>query len=95
MVRQTTTARISFADSPNQIHRPEIARHGAARLLGQGVRLFAAPLVAIGAFLAGALYVILLPVCGIASIAQGLAAGGWRFLRATPLFGPRSRVIRR
>jgi hypothetical protein len=57
------------------------------------VRLIVAPVAAIGFLAAGALFVILLPVCGIASIAQGLAAGCWRLLRPTPQLGSRSRAM--
>lgn len=37
-----------------------------------------APLVAVVAALAGLLYAILLPVCGLASVAAGLATSGWQ-----------------
>ncbi len=39
--------------------------------------LLAAPLVALGAAVAGLVYVFLLPVCGLASVVQGLASSGW------------------
>ena len=94
MVRQLTAARTSFADSPRQVHRPESNRRGATSFRGILLRLVVAPFAAIAFLAAGALFVILLPVCGIASIAQGLAAGCWRFLCTTTRFGPRPRVIR-
>jgi hypothetical protein len=38
--------------------------------------------VAIVAAAAGLVYLLLLPVCGIASIAGGVALGAWRWVRA-------------
>jgi hypothetical protein len=95
MVRQLTAPRTSFADSPHQIHQSESSRLGATTIRGIFMRLVVAPFAAIGLLAAGALFVILLPVCGIASIAQGLAAACWRFLCTTTRFGPRPRAIRR
>ena len=94
MVRQSATERISFAASSHRVHGPQTTRHNAARLLATGVRLLVAPIVAVGVLVAGALYVILLPICGLASIAQALAVGGWRFVRSTPHLGSRARAIR-
>jgi hypothetical protein len=51
-------------------------RHDAA-LGRRAAALAAAPLVALAAAVAGLVYVFLLPVCGLASVVQGLASSGW------------------
>jgi hypothetical protein len=43
--------------------------------------VLAAPIVALAAALASILYLFLLPVCGLASVAQGIATGGWRLAK--------------
>ncbi len=82
MVRQLTTPRRSFADSSRQVHCVEMERPNAAAIDRGIVRLIVAPLALAGVLLGGALFVILLPVCGIASIAQGVATYCWRLLRS-------------
>jgi hypothetical protein len=95
MLRQSTAPRTSFADSPRRVHGMEMARQPVAGAAARVVRLLAAPLAALGALVAGALFVILLPVCGIASIAQGIAFACWRFLRAGTRPGSRAGAISR
>jgi hypothetical protein len=43
--------------------------------------MLAAPFVLVAAALAGILFLILLPVCGLASIAEGIASAAWRLSR--------------
>jgi hypothetical protein len=57
-------------------------RHPAARGFVATARLVAAPLVAIAAALAGVVFVVLLPICGIASLAEGFAKAAWDATRA-------------
>lgn len=52
-------------------------RRGAAFGVGP---LLAVP-VAIAAALAGLVFLLLLPLCGIASVAQAAAAAGWAFAK--------------
>ena len=58
------------------------------------LRLIVAPLAAIAAGLAGLLFALLLPICGIASIAEGIAKTSWRFVRDTLAHLPRRRAHR-
>lgn len=85
MLRQDAQGRTTFAGTPG---RPGVAgaplRHRAARHGAALLRILVAPLVAVVAAAAGVVFVVLLPVCGIASIAEGIARSAWRFLRGTP-----------
>ncbi len=83
MLRQNATGRMSFADSAGQSDPSESVRHSAAQRGRVALRVLAAPLVLVAGALAGAVFLILLPVCGIASIAEGVAREAWRFLRVT------------
>jgi hypothetical protein len=66
------------------------AWRGAARGV---LRIAAIPLAALTAFVAGAVFVVLLPVCGIASIAEAMTRASWRFLSAA--FGRNDAPARR
>lgn len=66
-------------------------RRSAAPRAASIVRLAAAPFAVLAAALAGLVFVVLLPVCGIASIAEGLAKGSWAFVREA-LAGARRRA---
>lgn len=59
----------------------EALRPKGARPVATVARLLAAPLVAAAAVLSGLLFVALLPVCGIASIAEGIARASWGWVR--------------
>lgn len=56
--------------------RSPVARHMAAAL-----RVALAPAAALAAALAGLLFAVLLPICGIATIAEGFAGAAWRFAK--------------
>jgi hypothetical protein len=83
VLRQNATGRMSFADSTGRADPSESVRHSAACRGSIALRVLSAPLVVAAVALAGAIFLILLPVCGIASIAEGVAREGLRFLRVT------------
>lgn len=56
-------------------------RRKGARPGATVARLLVTPFVAAAAALSGILFVVLLPVCGIASIAEGIARASWRWVR--------------
>ena len=58
-------------------------RQSAARLGAALVRVLVAPFALLAAAAAGLLFAVLLPVCGIATIAEGIARAAWRFVRET------------
>lgn len=81
MIRQEAR-RASFTASESRSGLAEgPLRQKGARLPATLLRLLLAPLVALVAALSGALFVLLLPICGIASIAEGIARASWRHLR--------------
>jgi hypothetical protein len=70
----------ALAPLPPTLGRALAARPGPrqdAAGLRRVLSLLAAPLVAVAAAVAGLCYVFLLPVCGLASVVQGLASSGW------------------
>jgi hypothetical protein len=74
--RSPFAARHAGADpAPGEL-RQQVAR-GGARFL----RLALAPFAALAAAAAGLVYVILLPICGIASIAASVARASWAAAR--------------
>lgn len=83
---------------PNSGATPQQATGGAARVLRQGVALPANPLLRVAlapfalvfAAAAGVVFAILLPICGIATIAEAVAKGTWAFVR-----GAMSRTLSR
>jgi hypothetical protein len=84
-MRQRAAPRMTFATSPGSPRARGDARAGAAReRTGRGWRvarlalaILASPLLA----LAGIAYVVLLPVCGIASLLEGLLGAAWNWVR--------------
>jgi uncharacterized membrane protein len=83
MLRQHVASPSEFADPPRDGVRVPGApvRRNATPLALRIAKVVLAPLVAVGAVVAGLGYVILLPVCGIATILEGLAKVAWRFVR--------------
>jgi hypothetical protein len=57
-------------------------RHPAARAIVATAGMIVAPAVALAAALAGIVFVLLLPVCGIASLAEGFAKAAWDAARS-------------
>ncbi len=82
MLRRFAQGRTSFAavDVARSIEQTGLRRDGARPLAAIG-RIVGAPFVLLGAALAGAVFVLLLPICGIASIAEGIARLCWRSFR--------------
>jgi len=76
-------ARMAFVDSTGQSNPAESVRHSVAHKGHIALRVLAAPAALAAAAAAGALFLILLPICGIASIAEGVARDAWRFLSST------------
>ncbi len=61
--------------------------HLVARPWATAAWIALAPFAALGAALAGLVFVVLLPVCGIASIAEAVARSCWGAVRAAVLGG--------
>lgn len=86
-MRQPATPRMTFATSPASRSAPDAAgdthariRAGQARLIARWVLVIvAAPLLA----LVGIAYVVLLPICGIASVLEGFLGAAWNWVRAS------------
>lgn len=78
MLRRIEQTRTSFAavSIADRIEQVELRREAARRFAAIG-RIAVAPLAVLAAALAGAVFVVLLPVCGIASIAEGIARSCW------------------
>lgn len=91
-LRQSIAPRSSFVDSPGP-RRPDqpegrnAPKVIARRALRLALALVAAPLVAA----AGVAYLVLLPICGIASLLEGVLAAAWAWVRADAQAGEASR----
>ncbi len=82
MVRRIVRPRMTFAAPPLvEGGAARDVRRFAARSLPFVGRVLLAPAVLVCAALAGMVFVILLPVCGIATIAEAMAKRGWAFVR--------------
>jgi hypothetical protein len=86
MLRQGAHPRSSFVEPSSLPRSPERVRvrQAVAEVAAFVARLVMLPLVAVGGALAGVMFVLLLPICGIASIAEGIALGAWRQVRSFP-----------
>jgi hypothetical protein len=87
MLRQTAQSRTTFADggdAPPVFVAP--VRPSAATFGARALRLIVAPLALAAAALGGLVFAVLLPICGIATISEGIAKASWRFVREA--FGP-------
>ncbi len=95
MLRQHAHARMTFAEArAPEPRRPAPVRQSAARRSGAVLRLIVAPLALAAAALAGILFAVLLPICGIATISEGIAKGAWRIVRDAFEHVPRSSARR-
>jgi hypothetical protein len=84
MPRADAHARTSFAAlEASSATGGGSVRQPAARLGAALGRLLLAPFALLAAAAAGLLFAVLLPICGIASIAEGIAKAAWRFVRET------------
>ena len=77
MLRRTVQGRTSFAAVEVEHEIESDLRHRGARLAAALARLLVAPVAAAAAAIAGAVFVVLLPVCGIATIAETVARSCW------------------
>ena len=79
---RVSNPRTTFATPPPLLGAPAGMWHGAARVTAAVGRVLLLPLVAAGGALAGLVLLVLLPICGITSIAEGVARAAGRRLRA-------------
>lgn len=96
MLRRHAHARTTFAGAPAPYAgRSASVRQSAARMLTSALRLIVAPFALVAAAIAGLAFAVLLPICGIATISEGIAGAAWRFARDafTHLPHPRARQI--
>jgi hypothetical protein len=56
-------------------------RPAAARAFARAVRIALAPFAALAAAVAGLVFLVLLPICGIATLAEGFARACWSAVR--------------
>ncbi len=89
MARPQIEPRTTFAaeGERRRANAPPV-RRSAAVLAVIAVRLFVAPFAALAAALAGLVFAALLPICGIATICEGIATTAWRFVRETVAHRP-------
>jgi hypothetical protein len=59
-------------------------RRPAARAWARAVRIAIVPLAALAAAGAGLVFLVLLPICGIATLAEGVARACWGAVRGAP-----------
>jgi hypothetical protein len=74
---------------------PRAPRAPVPRGWGFAARILIAPFAAALAAIAGLVYVLLLPVCGIASVASAIAQACWRTLRGATRGGNWRTALRR
>jgi hypothetical protein len=87
MLRQTAPSRTTFADGDETSPASKSPmRQSAATFGARALRLIVAPLALAAAALGGLVFAVLLPICGIATISEGIAKASWRFVREA--FGP-------
>jgi hypothetical protein len=83
MLRQDAHLRTTFAGARDpSAGSPGSVRQRAASAVKTGLRLIVAPFALAAAAAAGLLFALLLPICGIATISEGIAKASWRFVRA-------------
>lgn len=69
-----------------------VARHNGAPRAATLSRLALLPLAALGACVAGLIFVVLLPICGVATIAEGVALRCLEVLRGEATHARRDNV---
>lgn len=69
------------APSPLAVGGARDLRQGVARRVHPFLRVVLFPFALLFAALAGVVFAILLPVCGIATIAEAIAKATWAFVR--------------
>ncbi len=95
MAQPNVEARTRFAPtgdgSPGDV--PPV-RPSAAGVTALVVRLIVAPFALLAAALAGIVFAVLLPICGIATICEGIAGTAWAFVREALARRPHPRARR-
>jgi hypothetical protein len=82
MPRQGVHSRTTLTGLPAPEGRSAApVRRSAARPGAALARLLLAPFAAVVAAAAGLLFAVLLPICGIATIAEAVAKASWRLVR--------------
>jgi hypothetical protein len=87
MVRQVVQMRTTFASarspsSPTLGDRRREVRQSAAFPRSRAARLALAPFAIVLGAVAGVVFAVLLPICGIASIAEAMTRACWALVRA-------------
>jgi hypothetical protein len=84
MLRSEGDGRTTFAGGePAPAASAGPVRQSAARPHALLARLLVAPFLVLAAAAAGLVFAVLLPICGIATIAESIAKAAWRFVRET------------
>lgn len=95
MLRGDEEGRTTFAgDAGSGAPGDAPVRRTAARFATWTVRLIVAPFAAVAAAVAGLMFAALLPICGIATICEGIAKASWRFARGAFEHSPQRRARR-
>lgn len=95
MLRTDDQGRTTFARDAGSAPGGAVpVRQSAARPAKIALRLIAAPIVVLAAAVAGLVFALLLPICGIATISEGIAKASWRFVRETFAHLPRRQAHR-
>jgi hypothetical protein len=82
VLRQNAPERTTFASCAREGATERSVSRASAGWAATLRRFVVVPLAALAAALAGLLYVLLLPVCGIASVLEGIATTAWSLVRA-------------
>ena len=82
MLRQDVQSRTTFAQGDDASADPSApVRQSVAPFVARVLRLIVAPFALAAAALGGLVFAVLLPICGIATISEGIAKASWRFVR--------------
>ncbi len=82
-MRQAVSTPSAFVPAPAALRRPAgEARRSTARRLPPAARAVMLPLVALAAAATGLVFLVLLPICGIASIAEAMSRRAWLAVRS-------------
>jgi hypothetical protein len=82
VLRQTVRERTTFASHALKNERERSVARASDGWAATLRRFVVLPFAALTAALAGLLYVLLLPVCGIASVLEAIATTAWSLVRA-------------
>jgi len=95
MLRHDVHPRPTFAGLPApEGHGAAPVRRSAAPRRAWLLRLLLVPFAAVAAAVAGLVFAVLLPVCGIATIAEGIARASLHVVRDAFAHAPRPRARR-